>query len=179
MQPEHPVVVIDIECDLRRRAGFGHPPVGCLRQRDAAGGRQQGNQNGDGAKHGELLQNAVTDGGCHVTESQDQTANLLASLANLGSEELKIGLEQGLYGEQQRPLVELELRRRQQGDQEEHEIAQLRQRVAELEQALRDNDTKLRSSTTLAKIAMVIAGIFFAVWLVEVAPIIWQVIIGL
>jgi hypothetical protein len=125
------------------------------------------------------LQNGVTDGGCPVTESQDQIANLLASLADLGSEELKIGLEQGLYGEQQRPLVELELRRRQEWDQEEHEIAQLRQRVAEMEQAFRDNDAKLRSSTTVAKFAMVIAGIFFAVWLVEVAPIIWQVIIAL
>ncbi len=121
----------------------------------------------------------MTERGCHVTESQDQIANLLASFADLGSEELKIGLEQGLYGEQQRPLVELELRRRQEWDQEEHEIAQLRQRVAELEQALRDNDAKLRSSTTVAKFAMVIAGIFFAVWLVEVAPIIWQVIISL
>ena len=121
----------------------------------------------------------MTDGGCHVTESQDQIANLLASFADLGSEELKVGLEQGLYGEQQRPLVELELRRRQESDQEAQEIAQLRQRVAELEQASRDNDAKLRSSTTMAKFAVVIAGIFFAVWLVEVAPIIWQVIIGL
>ena len=54
----------------------------------------------------------MTNGGCHVTESQDQIANLLASFADLGSEELKIGVEQGLYSEQQRPLVELELRRR-------------------------------------------------------------------
>ncbi len=161
------------------RTGSGHRPAGRLRQRDTAGGRQRGNRNGDGAKHGELLQNGVTDGGGPVTESQDQIANLLASLADLGSEELKIGLEQGLYGEQQRPLVELELRRRQEWDEEEHEIAQLRQRVAELEQLFRDNDAKLRSSTTVAKFAMVIAGIFFAVWLVEVAPIIWQVIIGL
>ena len=103
----------------------------------------------------------------------------MASFADHDSEALKIGLEQGLYGEQQRPLVELELRRRQEWDQEEHEIAQLRRRVAELEQASRDTEAKLRSSTTVAKFAMVIAGIFFAVWLVEVAPIIWQVIIGL
>ncbi len=121
----------------------------------------------------------MTDGACHVTETHDQIANLLASFAELSSEELKIGLEQGLYGEQQRPLVELELRRRQEWDQEEHEIAELRQRVAELEQASRDNDAKLRSSATLAKIAMVIAGIFLGVWLVDVGPIIWQVIIGL
>ncbi len=121
----------------------------------------------------------MTKGACDVTETHDQIANLLASFAKLSSEELEIGLAQGLYGEQQRPLVELELRRRRECDQEEHVIAQLRQRVAELEQGSRQKDARLRSSTTLARIALVIAGIFFAVWLVEVGPIIWQVIIGL
>lgn len=114
-----------------------------------------------------------------MTETHDQNATLLASFAELSSEELEIGLTQGLYGEQQRPLVELELRRRRESDQEERVVAQLRQRVAELEQASRQKDAELRSSTTLAKIAVVIAGIFFAVWMVEVGPIIWQVIIGL
>ncbi len=121
----------------------------------------------------------MTKGGCHVTETHDQIANLLASFAELTSEQLEIGLAQGLYGERQRPLVERELRRRQEWDEEEHEIAQLRQRVAELTQASRDNDAKLRSSATLAKIAIVIAGIFLGAWLIEVGPIIWQVFIGL
>lgn len=125
-----------------------------------------------------MVAQCAIEGGTAVADRYVQIAKQLAALAERSSEELEVGLAQGLYGAQERPLVELELRRRREWDQEEHVIAQLRQRVAELEQELKDTDANLRHSTTLAKIAMVIAGVFLGAWLVEIGPIIWQIIVA-
>ncbi len=61
------------------------------------------------------------------------------------TETLEAKLAQGVFGERERPLLEAELRRRREGD-EEHDIAELREQFAELERRLRDKKAELSSA---------------------------------
>ena len=85
------------------------------------------------------------------------------------TETLEAKLAQGVYGEGARPLMEAELRRRREGD-EEHDISELRQRLAELERRLRDKDAELRSGQRWMRIFMVTAVIFITAWVIEIVP---------
>ena len=85
------------------------------------------------------------------------------------TETLEAKLAQGVYGQRERPLMEAELRRRREGD-EEHDISGLQERLAELERMLRDKDAELRTGQRWIRIFMVIAVVFIAAWLVEIAP---------
>ncbi len=92
-----------------------------------------------------------------------------------GTETLEAKLAQGVFGEVERPPVEAELRRRREGD-EEHDIAELRERLAELERRLRDKDAELRSGQRWMRIFMVIAVIFITAWGLEIAPSLMQIL---
>ena len=85
------------------------------------------------------------------------------------TETLEAKLEQGVYGERERPLMEAELRRRREGH-EEHDLSELRQRLAELERKLRDKDAELRIGQRWIRTFMVIGVVFITVWLIEMAP---------
>ena len=85
------------------------------------------------------------------------------------TETLEAKLAQDVYGECERPPVEAELRRRREGD-EEHDIAELRERLAELERRLRDKNANLRSNQRRIRIFMVIGVIFIPAWLIEIGP---------
>jgi len=92
-----------------------------------------------------------------------------------GTEILEAKLAQGVYGERDRPLVEAELRRRRQGH-EEHDLAELRERLARLEQQLRDKDAELRTGQRWIRIFTVIAVIFITAWLIEIVPPLLQIL---
>ena len=91
------------------------------------------------------------------------------------TETLEAKLAQGVYGEGARPLMEAELRRRREGD-EEHDKSELRQRLAELERRLGDKDAELRSGQRRIGILMVIAVIFTTAWVVEIVPPLMQIL---
>ncbi len=91
------------------------------------------------------------------------------------TETLEAKLAQGVYGQRERPLVEAELRRRREGD-ENHDKSELRQRLAELERRLRDKDAELRSGQRWIRIFMVIAVIFITAWFIEILPSLMQIL---
>ena len=91
------------------------------------------------------------------------------------TETLEAKLEQGVYGERERPLIEAELGRRQE-DEKKHDISELRERLAELERRLRDKDAELRNGQRRIGILMVIAVIFTTAWVVEIVPPLMQIL---
>ncbi len=91
------------------------------------------------------------------------------------TETLEAKLAQGVYGQRERPLMEAELRRRREGD-EEHDVSELRQRLAELERKLRDKDAELRIGQRWIRTFMVIAVIFITAWGLEIAPSLMQIL---
>jgi hypothetical protein len=110
-------------------------------------------------------------------ENQATVEVRLDGLSSLrqSTETLEAKLEQGVFGERERPLIEAELRRRQ-DDEKKHDISELRERLAELERRLRDKDAELRSGQRWIGILVVIAVIFTTAWVVEIVPPLMQII---